>query len=87
LATSGHYQVILHFCELDTPPSPRVFDVKLQGQTVLKHFNIFSETGGSRKALSKPFSVQAANTLTLELVAADVNSPAPILSGLEILRK
>ncbi|MCU0876009.1 MAG: PQQ-like beta-propeller repeat protein, partial [Pirellulaceae bacterium] len=32
----ARWRVTLFFCEVDAPPTPRVFDVKLQGETVLR---------------------------------------------------
>jgi outer membrane protein assembly factor BamB len=80
------YRVTLHFCELDAPPSPRRFAVKLQGNTVLKSFNILDETGAPRQALAKSFTVQATDVLTLELVPSGAPRSEPIISGLEILK-
>jgi len=80
--------VRLHFAELDgTELGERVFDVKLQGKTVLKDFDVVKAAGGSRRALVKQFdNVTARRALTLEMVpkAGEVTaSTAPILSAVE----
>ncbi len=84
------YTVRLHFAELaNNTAGQRVFDVKLQGKTVLKDFDILSAAGGMNKAIVKEFKgVMALDTLKLELVseAADMTGPsAPIISGMQIL--
>ena len=81
--------VRLHFAELEgTEPGERVFDVKLQGKTVLKDFDVVKAAGGSRRALVKQFDgITARRALTLDLVpkAREVTaSTAPILSAVEV---
>jgi outer membrane protein assembly factor BamB len=85
------FKVRLHFAELeDTKPGTRVFDVRLQGQTVLKDFDI-AKTVGVRTALMKEFrGVKAGDAVTLEFVPkSKVLTPAtaPILSGLELMEE
>jgi outer membrane protein assembly factor BamB len=84
------YTVRLHFAELvNRSPARRVFDVKLQGETVLKNFDILSAASGMNKAIVKEFKgVMALDTLKLELVsdAADMTGPsATIISGMQIV--
>ncbi|MBI2439796.1 MAG: PQQ-binding-like beta-propeller repeat protein [Lentisphaerae bacterium] len=87
------FTVRLHFCELDdiVKAGRRVFDVKLQGQTVLKRFDIVKEAGAPRKALVKEFKgVPATEALTLEFVpAASVSKPEsePLLCALELVEE
>ena len=71
------YTVRLHFAELDdVQPGQRVFDVKLQGQTVLKGFDIVKEAG-IRTALVKEFShIRATDALALEFVPRHCELPA-----------
>ena len=83
------YTVRLHFAELDDVKSgQRIFDVKLQGQTVLKNFDVVKEAGGARKAVVKEFThISAGDALTLEFTPAikEISSTtAPILNGLEL---
>ena len=69
----------------------RVFDIKLQGKTVLKSFDIAKEAGGTNRALWKQFDdVAADKTLTLELVSGtETPTPQqmPLINGLKIRRK
>ncbi len=84
------YTVRLHFAEPDdVGPGRRVFDVKLQGRTVLEGLDVVKEADGRFRALVKEFKgVLAENALTVELVPrSDDLTPAttPILSGLEVM--
>ncbi|HUU91592.1 MAG TPA: PQQ-binding-like beta-propeller repeat protein, partial [Phycisphaerae bacterium] len=81
--------VRLHFAELDdTGPGERVFDVRLQGKTVLKDFDVVKAAGGRGRAVVKQFDgVVVSGALALELApkAKEVTaSTAPILSGIEV---
>jgi len=85
------YRVELFFAdEGATKAGERVFDVKLQGKTVLRNFDIVRIAGGPGKALVKTFrNVKAADTLVIELApkAKTLTSRnAPILNGIKVLR-
>ena len=55
---NGDYQVKLHFMEPeDIGLGKRVFDVALQGETVLRELDVARVAGGSRKAIVKEFAV------------------------------
>lgn len=64
------YTVRLHFAELDdVAPGERVFDVKLQGETVLKDFDIVRAAGGRNSAIMKEFKgVKAGTAILLDMV-------------------
>ncbi len=86
------YTVRLYFSETENREAGRrVFDVKVQGKTVLADFDIVKEARGPRRAIVKQFKgVRAAETLTLELLTKAKKPPVtmrPILSGLEIVRE
>ena len=81
--------VRLHFAELDdTEPGKRVFDVKIQGKTVLEDFDVVKAAGGSRRAVVKQFDgITARRALMLEMVpkAGEVTAlTAPIISAVEV---
>ncbi len=84
------YTIRLHFAELDEEvgPGERVFDVSLQGKTVLKDFDVVAEAGGHRRALVKEFrGVEASRNLEFTFTTQagkKTQSSAPILNGLEI---
>ena len=85
---AGKYTVRLHFAEPDDlPPGRRVFDVRLQGQTVLAGLDVSREAGGPRKALVKSFrGVEVRDRLTIELAPTQGSRPRkPILCALEAL--
>jgi hypothetical protein len=81
------YRVALHFAELDeVSPGERVFDVKLQGQTVLTGLDVINEAGGRNVALVKEFQgIEACDTLTLELVPRTARPP--VLSAMEVYER
>ncbi|KAF9662126.1 hypothetical protein SADUNF_Sadunf18G0020800 [Salix dunnii] len=67
---NGRYSVELHFAEIRMDDSQswkglgrRLFDIYIQGEIVLKDFNIKNEAGGSKKALIKTFEANVTNTI------------------------
>jgi len=88
----GKYTVHLGFNALPGDrPGQRVFDVKLQGQVVLKNFDILQTAGKSNKAVVKVFNhIQVENTLALELVPQSAQpriTQAPIINFIEVIRE
>ncbi|NJL12288.1 MAG: hypothetical protein HC913_04320 [Microscillaceae bacterium] len=102
---NGNYQVVLHFAEVyfgvagrggtNTGLGSRVFNVSLEGQTVLSNFDIFAEAGGAAIALRKSFYVNVndgnlnvqfnritdnAKVSAIEIIPAGTNTP-PILEN------
>jgi len=87
----GLYTVRLGFADPDKArPGDRVFDVRLQGQTVLKDFDLASAGGQRSAAIIKEFrDVHAPRSLTIDLVPkGTVRSPegAPVLNCIELTR-
>lgn len=80
---AARYKVTLHFCELETTPGPRAFDVKLQGQAVLEGFDIAAAAGGPRRAVSRDFIVSGRGSVELELAGRGGGRP-PAIAGLSI---
>ncbi len=80
----GKYQVRLVFAEPDDSKSgKRVFDVKLNDQTVLKSFDLAKEANGRMRVVTRSFPVEPnGDTITVKLAAIKGN---PILSGVEII--
>ena len=92
VAQSRFFTVRLHFAELDDlAPGQRVFSVKLQGQIVLKDFDVVRDAGGRRKALVREFKhVAAGELLTLEFIprgSETTTVTVPILSALELFEE
>jgi len=83
------YTVRLHFVEpAEVKSDERVFDVKLQGQVVLRGLDVAREAGASETALVKEFKgIEAGDTMKIELVSQGGNETAttsPVLSALEV---
>ena len=83
------FTVRLYFSEpTATAPGRRVFDVRLQGETVLKGLDVWAEARGRRKGLVKAFaSIPIAERLEVELRPADGSALPPVLCGIEAVRE
>ncbi len=81
---NGRYQVSLRFAELyHTSVGRRVFDVKLEGQTVLWDLDVFKLAGGRDIALDYTFAVDVSDgQLTLDFVA---KKDAPKINAIEVV--
>ncbi|MBA4388309.1 MAG: hypothetical protein C0404_10035 [Verrucomicrobia bacterium] len=77
------YNVKLYFAEMeDKAVGQRVFDVKMQGQTVLPDFDIAREAGGANRQVIKEFTdVIIKDNLNLDFV---VKAGEAVISGAEI---
>jgi outer membrane protein assembly factor BamB len=84
----GLYTVRLGFY---APSGKRVFNVKLQGETVLNNFNVTKETGRNKQVVLKEFKDITVDTnLLLELIprkSAPQMDQAPIINSIEIIRQ
>jgi outer membrane protein assembly factor BamB len=85
------YTVRLYFAAPEgDKPGQRVFDVHLQGKTVMKSLDVTAKAGGARRALVEEFErIAVTDHLLLELVPAQANPDAahqPALCGIEVLR-
>ncbi|MFQ6098886.1 MAG: malectin domain-containing carbohydrate-binding protein, partial [Armatimonadota bacterium] len=84
------YTVRLHFAEPGgAKPGQRVFDVRLQGKTVLRGFDIVTEASGPGAALVKEFDgVRASGTMQIDFVPkteAPSLARAAIISAVELI--
>ena len=80
----------LHFAELEADrPGERVFDVALQGQTVLRGFDILKEAGGRNRSLVREFrGVRVAKELVVTFTAdTGAKYPASLLNGIEVMEE
>ena len=85
------YTVRLYFMALEGDrPGRRVFDIKLQDQTVAKNFDPMARASATQRAFMIEFqNIAVTSDLVLELVPAQPGPEAagqPVLSGLEVLR-
>ncbi len=78
------YTVRLTFAELEGKAAgERVFDVSIQGQTVLKDFDIAAVSGGSFRGIVKQFSgITSDSTIQIEFQRV---SGETTLSGLQVI--
>lgn len=58
-AQPGRYKVVLHFVEPSLDRGKRIFDVSINGRTVLKDFDIAATAGGALKAVRREFPATA----------------------------
>ncbi len=84
------YRVVLHFAELsDATIGERVFDIQLQGNTVLKSFDPVAAAGGTKRAVSRVFAgILADRALDIRFVRppqASATARPPMLSAVEVL--
>ncbi|MEA1950546.1 MAG: malectin domain-containing carbohydrate-binding protein, partial [Planctomycetota bacterium] len=86
--TTRKYTVRLHFCEPSetVKPGQRVFDVALQGKTVLGKFDPLAEAGGTCRSVVKQFDkIAVKGKLTIELTSK--GKLAPVISGVELVEE
>ena len=83
------YTVRLYFVEPeDLRPGERVFDVWLQGQPVLKRFDIVTEAGGRLRGVVKEFpGVRVRNRLAIAMNWPADQKPGSILCGVEMIHE
>jgi hypothetical protein len=84
------YTVRLHFTESDgnTKEGKRVFNISINGKTVLTDFDIYKESGGKNNALAKQFTnikPEPGGKITIGIDKGKTGTPA--LSGIEILKE
>jgi hypothetical protein len=86
LTPNGTYTVRLHFAELAfSTVGARVFNVAINGTTVLSNFDIFATAGAANKALVEQFTATASatGTITISYIQGTANDPKS--SGIEII--
>ncbi len=81
--------VRLHFAEPDNAaPGRRVFDVKLQGRTVLSNFDIAKAAKSANNAVTKEFrGIPVVEALFVDFVpksAGNARDQVPVVSGIEL---
>jgi len=83
----GSYTVRLYFAEPDDYiTGQRVFDVALQGKTVLSKLDVVAAAGKPRKAVVKEFkNIWANDKGELVVTFKPLTSAGPIISGIEVV--
>ena len=80
---NGTYTVNLKFAEIYwTTTGKRLFNVAINGQTVLSNFDIVAAAGGSLTAVDKGFTVGPTSTITIQLTTVVDNA---CISAIEVL--
>ncbi len=83
LKDNGPYRVKLHFMEPEyIQATQRVFDVALQGKTVLPKLDIAKAAGGQHRGITREFKV-AVQDQTLKINLKAHGQAKPVLSGVE----
>ena len=86
LTPGGGYQVRLHFAELAYEAAgKRIFNVAINGSTVLSNFDIFATAGASDKAVVEQFTTTADGTGTITISYQQGTADYPKSSGIEII--
>ena len=84
LRAGGSYQVRLHFAEyIYSSSGARVFNVAINGGTVLSQFDIFSAAGAMNKAVVRTFPATADSTGSITVSFTSIVDNA-IIQGLEV---
>jgi hypothetical protein len=82
--TPGQYEVRLYFSEIYSgafATGARVFDVAIEGQTVLNDYDVFADVGGN-KGVMKTFTVSSDAHLNIDFLRVIQN---PAVNAIEIL--
>jgi outer membrane protein assembly factor BamB len=83
LKENGNYHVKLHFMEPENlKAGQRVFDVALQGKTMLRGLDIAKSAAGIRRAIVKEFTVNIQDQ-TLRIDLTPQGKKLPVLSGIQ----
>lgn len=85
-ASPRRFTVNLHFVEPDkeTKPGERVFDVAIQGETMLREFDVMAEAGGPLKAVVRTWQDIPADG-AMEIALTPRTQRQPVLCGVEIV--
>jgi hypothetical protein len=87
LTSGAQYTVRLHFAELyQTASGKRVFNVAINGTTVLSNFDIYATAGGNYKAVLRELTATANSSGQIVIKFNTVTDNASI-EGIEIIKK
>ena len=86
LTVGARYTVRLHFAELTwTAPGQRVFNVAINGTSVLSGFDIFAAAGAQNKAVVEQFTAVANTAGQIVISFAQAGADNPEINGIEVL--
>jgi hypothetical protein len=87
LVASAQYTVRLHFAELYwTATGKRIFNVVINGTTVLSAFDIYAAAGAQYKAVVRDFTATASSSGQI-VVNFNTTTDNATVGGIEIIRK
>jgi hypothetical protein len=87
LTASAKYTVRLHFTELyQTSSGKRVFNIQINGTTVLTNFDIYAAAGSNYKAVVRDFTATATTGGQIVVKFVTVTDNATV-NGMEIIRQ
>ena len=76
----------LHFAELTwTAPGQRLFNVAINGTTVLSAFDIFATSGAQNRAVTEQFTARANSSGQIVIAFTQAGVDNPEVNGIEIL--
>jgi len=85
LTAGQSYTVRLHFCELSfTAAGSRLFNVAINGSSVLSNFDIFATAGAQNKAVIEPFSATANSSGQIVIAFTQGTKDNPEIAGIEV---
>jgi hypothetical protein len=86
LTVGGNYTIRLHFAETYwTAAGKRLFNVAINGATVLSNFDIFATGGGANIAVVKDFLATANANGAIVIAFSTGAADLPKVNGIEVL--
>jgi hypothetical protein len=86
LNAGSTYAVRLHFAELSwTAAGQRLFNVAINGTSVLNNFDIFATSGAQNRALTEEFTAVASSSGTITIAFTQGTADNPEVNGIEVL--
>ncbi len=80
------YAVRLHFADLSwTAAGQRVFNVAINGTTVLRNFDIFATSGAQNRALTEEFTAVANSSGVIAIAFTQGTADNPEVNGIEVV--
>ena len=85
LVAGSQHTVLLHFSEnYFSAKGKRVFNVAINGKTVLTNFDIYATVGAQFTALEEPFTATANSSGNIVIAFTKGTADQPLIMGIEI---
>ncbi len=86
VGTRHTYTILLHFAETYyTAPNERVFNVLINGKTVLRNFDIFKAAGGKNRALVEKFTDVRSENGEVNIRFENGKVDQPTICGIQVI--